>query len=99
MNIAGSGSEFGSQSISQKHGSADPDPHQNVMDPRHWFFRIRQQFLALGKTNFIPHTVYIRLETFLLCSKKHRNATVTEPETSNKWLKIAYRFFLNTWLI
>ncbi len=34
--IAGSGSE----SISQRHGSADPDPgpHQNVMDPEHWFF-------------------------------------------------------------
>jgi hypothetical protein len=27
--IAGSGSG----SISQRHGSADPDPHQNVMDP------------------------------------------------------------------
>ncbi len=26
--------EFGS--ISQRHGSADPDPHQNVMDPQHW---------------------------------------------------------------
>jgi hypothetical protein len=34
--IAGSGSESGS--ISQRHGSADPDPdpHQNVMDPEHW---------------------------------------------------------------
>jgi hypothetical protein len=30
MKIAGSGS------ISQRHGSADPDPHQNVMDPEHW---------------------------------------------------------------
>jgi hypothetical protein len=30
MKIAGSGS------ISQRHGSADPDPHQNVMDPQHW---------------------------------------------------------------
>jgi hypothetical protein len=30
--IAGSGSG----SISQRHGSADPDPHQNVMDPQHW---------------------------------------------------------------
>ncbi len=31
MKIAGS--------ISQGHGSADPDPdpHQNVMDPGHWF--------------------------------------------------------------
>ncbi len=27
----------GSGSISQRHGSADPDPHQNVMDPHHCF--------------------------------------------------------------
>ncbi len=37
--IAGSGSASGSEfgSISQRHGSADPDPdpHQNVMDPQH----------------------------------------------------------------
>ncbi len=32
--IAGSGSESGS--ISQRQGSADPDPHQNVMDPEHY---------------------------------------------------------------
>jgi hypothetical protein len=25
----------GSGSISERHGSADPDPHQNVMDPEH----------------------------------------------------------------
>jgi hypothetical protein len=36
--IAGSGFESGS--ISQRHGSADPDqdPPQNVMDPQHWLF-------------------------------------------------------------
>ncbi len=27
--------KIGSGSISQMHGSADPDPHQNVMDPQH----------------------------------------------------------------
>jgi hypothetical protein len=32
MKIAESGS------ISQKHGSADPDPPQNVMDPQHCIF-------------------------------------------------------------
>jgi hypothetical protein len=26
----------GSGSISQRHGTADPDPHQIVMDPEHW---------------------------------------------------------------
>jgi hypothetical protein len=30
MKIKGAGSE----SISRRHGSADPDPHQNVMDPQ-----------------------------------------------------------------
>jgi hypothetical protein len=38
MKIAGSGSASGS--ISQRNGSADPDPHQNVMGPQHWFFGI-----------------------------------------------------------
>jgi hypothetical protein len=33
--IAGYGSKSGSGSISQRHGSADPDPYQNVMDPQH----------------------------------------------------------------
>jgi hypothetical protein len=46
MKIAGSGtaSESGSGSISQRHGSADPDLHQNVIDPQHCFsavYRIR----------------------------------------------------------
>ncbi len=27
--------KLGSSSISQKHGSADPDPHKNFMDPQH----------------------------------------------------------------
>jgi hypothetical protein len=26
----------GSGSISKWHGSQDPDPHQNIMDPDHW---------------------------------------------------------------
>jgi hypothetical protein len=36
MKTEGSGSESESGSISQRHGSPDPDPHQNVMDPQHW---------------------------------------------------------------
>ncbi len=31
----------GSGSISQRQGSADPDPHQNVIDPEHCFFIIK----------------------------------------------------------
>jgi hypothetical protein len=41
MKITGSGSPSGpaseSGSISQRLGSADPDPHKNVMDPEHWY--------------------------------------------------------------
>jgi hypothetical protein len=39
MKVEGSGSASGSGSgsIIQRHGSADPDPHQNVMDPQHCF--------------------------------------------------------------
>ena len=42
--ISGSGSESGS--ISQRHGSTDPDPHQkNVMDPERWFQKYIQKNL------------------------------------------------------
>ncbi len=34
----------GSRSISQRHGSADPDPHQNVMDPQHWRQECKRRF-------------------------------------------------------
>jgi hypothetical protein len=30
----------GSGSISQRYGSGDPDPHQNVTDPQHCFFNL-----------------------------------------------------------
>jgi hypothetical protein len=38
----------GSGSISQRHGSADPDPYppQNVMDPQHWFNRLKTEDIA-----------------------------------------------------
>jgi hypothetical protein len=42
MKIEGSAFGSGPESgfISQRHGSADPDPHQNVMDPEHcWWVR------------------------------------------------------------
>jgi hypothetical protein len=40
----------GSGSISQRHGSADPDPHQNDMDPRDcqkvWNFYMKKKIFA-----------------------------------------------------
>ncbi len=32
----GSGVGSGSGSVSQRYGSGDPDPHQDVTDPSHW---------------------------------------------------------------
>ncbi len=45
MKISGSGSKSVSGSISQRHRSADPDPHQNVLDPQHWITQHRAQGL------------------------------------------------------
>jgi hypothetical protein len=38
--VVGSGVRSGSGSISQRHGSGDPDPdtHQNVTYPQHWYY-------------------------------------------------------------
>ncbi len=52
--IAGSGSG----SISQRHGSSDPDPHQNVMDLEHWegdLLAVLPQ--QINRSTVIPHTL------------------------------------------
>jgi hypothetical protein len=57
MKIEGFGSASGSESISQRHGSADPDPHQNVMDPQHWLVVVVFELL----NNCFYLTVYFLL--------------------------------------
>jgi hypothetical protein len=59
MKIAGSASGSGSESgsISQRHGSANPDPHQNVMDPQHWVTTCSQFYLFKFSPN-AQGTVY-----------------------------------------
>ncbi len=51
--IEGSGSESGS--ISQRHGSADPDPDppQNVMDPQHWLSEMLASLASIFFISFI----------------------------------------------
>ncbi len=51
--VAGSGSASGSGSISQRHGSADPDPHQNVMDPEHCPKVLERLFLTVNGSHYI----------------------------------------------
>jgi hypothetical protein len=45
----GVGSGIGSGSISQRYGSADPDPHQYVTDPQHCTLR----FCSIGIVYFL----------------------------------------------
>jgi len=53
MKIEGSASASASGSISQRDGSADthpdPEPHQIVMDPQHWFKQNRIEYSKNGK--------------------------------------------------
>jgi hypothetical protein len=60
--IAGSGSEPGSGSISQRHGSADPDPPQNVMDPQHWMHAafLEDKVFTLRNTEIVFYEYYYR---------------------------------------
>jgi hypothetical protein len=53
----------GSGSISQRHGSADADPHQNVMDPEHWVPELHIEPLRPGK----------RSTTFRRCTSNGRD--------------------------
>jgi hypothetical protein len=53
--IPGSGSESGSGSISQRHGSADPYPHQNVMGQEHCF---KMLFFCTGVPGPDPGAVH-----------------------------------------
>jgi hypothetical protein len=57
MKIEGSasGSESGSGSIRQRHGSAYPDPYQNVMDPEHWFYIYFLRFLTVKGSKQFEH--------------------------------------------
>jgi hypothetical protein len=47
----------GSVSISQRHESSDPDPHQNVMDPKHWFTQkknVDEIYIEVVRASTIP---------------------------------------------
>ncbi len=49
------GTESGS--ISQRHGFADPDPHQNAMDPQHWK-QVSVGIIANFRVELFPRSVW-----------------------------------------
>jgi hypothetical protein len=76
----------GSGSIGLRHGSADPDPHQNVMDPEHCFVCSGYHFFC------------IRTKVSLLikmCSGFLRRGVVPIPnnQDSESCYSIWYTFF------
>ncbi len=44
----GTDPRVGSGSVSQRYGSADLDPHQNVTDPQHWFWTYSLKSVTVG---------------------------------------------------
>jgi hypothetical protein len=63
---SGVGSVAGSESIIQRYGSGDPDPHQIVMDPQHFFkhwesysFVATRGFLAALRPRVLRTTVFL----------------------------------------
>jgi hypothetical protein len=68
--IAGSGSEYGS--ISQRHGSADPDPHQNAMDPEHCL-KVLSRYIGTSVSDPNPHSsALVCFEFFLILASAKR---------------------------
>jgi hypothetical protein len=76
MKIARSRSAFGSESgsISQRHGSADPDPHQNVMDPQHCY-----QAVLLVLPDNVVGMVGLGVSGRLPLNRPARDVPVVEP--------------------
>jgi hypothetical protein len=60
--------------IGQRHGSANPDPHQNVMEPEHWLI----VYLHDAPHVDINAVAGVHLQTFALIrsSQSHVVATV-----------------------
>ncbi len=73
----------GSWSISQRHGSADPDPYQNVMDPQDggWFlvcFPFQKSIFAIAK--LATAAAYIQYSLQPRMYKSGLRISVVEPE-------------------
>ncbi len=88
----GVGSGFGS--ISQRYGSADPDPNQNVTDPQHCLkaygicYRACVEVLIEQLAGFLSSQLLIRLNSREICNntKWRTRATEKHPRKSPELL-------------
>jgi hypothetical protein len=78
----------GSGSISQRHGFADPDPHQNAMDPEHCSSRyyaaiiVKWEGISFQKNSREVPGLYVRvLAIFMQCYVRSFGAdSVPDPQ-------------------
>ncbi len=70
--IVGSGFASGSESVSQRYGSADPDSCQNFIDPQHWFYNLIKyfcnqdsRFTILAKLPMLPNSITVPWWNFI----------------------------------
>ncbi len=70
---SGVGSWSGSRSVCQRYGSADPDTHQIVTNPQHWFVPYQSLPRRAGAIN-----VNIAISSYSLDEKKKLTAELTQ---------------------
>ncbi len=87
-------SGFESGSISQRHGSADPDPHPNVMDPEHWYkIGLQQDFKSFSGflRKYVFRIPYVVDHFSALIFKKSGRSFVKQVGSQNIF-KFCYSF-------
>jgi hypothetical protein len=100
--IAGFGSASGS--ISQRHGSPDTDPHQNVMDPEHWLEPSHGKIVHIRKISTVLNSIMlnnlnkiIKAEPRVFRTIKFKNSELIlrtfKFRNSKLFLKIRIRYF------
>jgi hypothetical protein len=88
------GSESGSGSIGQRHGSADPDPPYNVMDPQHCFIsnnrhlllHIQRIFFGCFYFLLIPKIPKLLIRNFIIFNNKLYMANPVLAWTDLFWI-------------
>ncbi len=68
---------IGSRSVSQRYGSTDPDPHQNVMEPQHGLYVLSSRLISARKRchSFVTRAVNLSFcqDSYIFCQKRFKS--------------------------
>jgi hypothetical protein len=92
MKIEGSAS--GSGSISQRHGSPNQDPHQNVMDPQHWRKEINTLSIEPLAVQYSFHTSIAKNENANFYSWSTTITMIDKGKNNNVFFKLKFMHVL-----